>query len=64
MLIPAQIITSILALLRAAQKHFRDLNKKAAELQMSYLEEQEAILLEGNDPKAAKIWKDPQSGRT
>jgi hypothetical protein len=44
-------------LLRAAQKNVKDLNKKAATLQMSYLEDQ-AMLLEGkSNPKAAEIQK-------
>jgi hypothetical protein len=44
-------------LLQAAQKNVKDLNKKAASLQILYLEEQAVILDGNNDPKAAEIRK-------
>jgi hypothetical protein len=48
-------LTKAQALLKAAQKNVKELNKKAAILRVTYLEEQ-AMLLEGNnDKKAADI---------
>ena len=43
--------------LRSAQQHVRDLNKKASELRITYLEEQARLLETNNDPKAADIRK-------
>jgi hypothetical protein len=44
-------------LLTVAQQHVKDLNKKAATLRISYLEEQAMLLENNNDPKAAEIRK-------
>ena len=45
------------AFLRVAQTNVRELNKKAATLRMTYLEEQAMYLETNNDPKSAEIRK-------
>jgi exonuclease III len=44
-------------LLRSAQQNVREMNKKAAALRMTFLEEQALLLESNNDPKAADIRK-------